>query len=221
MNNANGSVLHLASVAARWSVVVLLFISLSPVDTRGGGCAPPRQGEMIAEGLLWAIEPPARQMPDAPPMGGGRAEMRVRPDMERQRRHLEQLRLLKLLEVLDLSDNQEEPFLSAFRAMRKAQRALDERKGDLIGRLSLQIQNSSKDDKKVNALVDSVVSIEDEKRVAIRGFFDKARTILTAEQAGKLVIFQERFEYELLERVREFRERNRMGRPVPEQSDSN
>ena len=221
MNIVNSPVVHLVSVAARWSVIVLCFVALSPVDTRGGGCAPPRQCEMVAEGLLWAIEPPARQMPDAPPMGGGMPQMRGRPDMERQRRHLEQLRLLKLLEVLDLGDNQEEPFLSAFQAMRKAQRALDEQKGELLGRLSLQIQSTSKDDRKVNALVDSVVSLEDQKRVAIRGFFDKARTILTAEQAGKLLVFQERFEYELLERVREFRGRNRMGRPVPEQSDSN
>ncbi len=221
MNRINSPVLHLVNLAARWSVIVLCFVSLSPVDTRGGGCASPRDCEMIAEGLLWAIEPPALQMPDAPPMGGGMPDMRGRPDMERQRRHLEQLRLLKLLEVLDLRDNQEEPFLSAFQAMRKAQRALDEQKGELIGRLSLQIQTSSKDDKKVNALVDSVVSIEDQKRAAMRGFFDKARTILTAEQAAKLLVFQERFEYELLERVREFREHNRMGRPVPEQSDSN
>lgn len=220
MNKVNSPVLHLVSLAARWSVILLCLVSLSPVDTRGGGCASPRECEIIAEGLLWAIEPPACQMPDVPPMGGGMSDMRRRPDMERQRRHLEQLRLLKLLEVLDLRDNQEEPFLSAFRTMRKTQRTLDEQKGELLGRLSLQIQSSSKDDRRVNALVDSVVSLEDQKRVAIRAFFDKARTILTAEQAGKLLVFQERFEYELLERVREFREHNRMGRPGPERSDS-
>jgi hypothetical protein len=51
-------------------------------------------------------------------------------------------------------------------------------------------------------------------------FVTQARAVLTAEQMGKLLVFQENFDYQLLERVREFRERAGRGRHRQNDPDS-
>jgi len=140
--------------------------------------------------------------------------------MERQRRHLEQLRMLKLLEVLDLGDAQEQKFLDAFRKMRQAMKAADENKREVVDTLSQLLQAATHDDRQINRLVDSVVVLEGQKRETMTSFVTQARAILTAEQMGKLLVFQENFDYQLLERVREFRGQAGKGRHRQNQLDS-
>lgn len=197
-------------------IAIVLSTSVQAQDEARAQTAD-RNSEQIAQ----VFDGPFGQAPDAPMAGRPGPGSPDRQDMDRQRRHLEQLRMLKLLEVLDLKDSQEEPFLMAFRAMRKSQRELDEQKTKLLTRLSEIIQSPSRDDRKINALTDSVVAISDQKRAQAGAFLAKARTILTAEQTAKLLIFEERFEYELLERVREFRRMGRMGGPMRDPMDSN
>ena len=49
--------------------------------------------------------------------------------------------------------------------------------------------------------------LEDEKRATLDQFIDDSRKMLSPMQLAKLVIFQMKFERELLDRVRAFRER--------------
>ncbi|MBI5266065.1 MAG: hypothetical protein HY851_02420 [candidate division Zixibacteria bacterium] len=198
-------------------IVAAMFIIAVVLPTSAQAQTADRTSEQIVQ----VLDGPFEQAPDAPMAGRPGPGGPDRQEMERQRRHLEQLRMLKLLEVLDLKDSKEEPFLMAFRAMRKSQRDLDEQKKKLLARLSETIQSPSRDDRKINALTDSVVQISDQKRAQAGAFLAKARTILNAEQTAKLVIFEERFEYELLERVREFRRMGRMGGPMRDPMDSN
>lgn len=132
-----------------------------------------------------------------------------------QRKHIEQLRLLKLLEVLDLSEDQEPQFLMAFKGMRKAMRNLDESKQTIISRLSKELKAEKPNTRQINNLVDSVLMIEARKRESMQKFVESSRVILTPLQVGRLLVFTERFEFELLERVREFRGRPRPGGPMP------
>lgn len=154
---------------------------------------------------IWAQQDPGG------PMGKGRLRGQPgRGPMDgAQRKHIEQLRLLKLLEVLDLNEDQEPKFLVAFKGMRKTMRELDERKGAVVEKLSTELKGAKPDDRRINGLVDSVLEIERTKRQAMQTFVETSRGILTPVQVGRLLVFTERFEYELLERVREFRERMR------------
>jgi Spy/CpxP family protein refolding chaperone len=158
----------------------------------------------------------AQQEPGGP-MGPGR--MRGQPGRGpmdgAQRKHIEQLRMLKLLEVLDLNEDQEPKFLVAFKDMRKIMRELDDKKGAVIEKLSAELKDSKPDDRRINELVDNVLAIETSKRQAMQTFVETSRGILTPVQVGRLLVFTERFEYELLERVREFRERMRDERGLP------
>jgi Spy/CpxP family protein refolding chaperone len=132
-----------------------------------------------------------------------------------QRKHIEQLRLLKMLEVLDLTEDHEPQFLMAFKGMRKAMRNLDESKQTIIRRLSKELKAEKPDTRQINNLVDSVLMIEAHKRESMQKFVDSSRAILTPIQIGRLLVFTERFEFELLERVREFRERQAPKGPGP------
>lgn len=158
---------------------------------------------------------PTFELPDIvlaqnePGMPGRMRGPGMRPPMDSgvQRRHIEQLRLLKLLEVLDLSDDQEPQFLMAFKAMRKTMRELDDRKRKIVDRLSNELRSDKPDDKTVNSMVDTLLAGETRRGETLRGFVESMRATLKPAQVGRLVVFTEKFEFELLERVREFRER--------------
>jgi len=200
---------HLSGVA----VFVMLATVLSVGSVWAAGGENPPQASCDGGPIM------AQNPGDAPPAMGGPG-MPGRPEMERQRRHLEQLRMLKLLEVLDLGDAQEQKFLDAFRKMRQAMKAADENKREVVDTLSQLLQAATHDDRQINRLVDSVVVLEGQKRETMTSFVTQARAILTAEQMGKLLVFQENFDYQLLERVREFRGQAGKGRHRQNQPDS-
>jgi hypothetical protein len=131
--------------------------------------------------------------------------------MEMQRKHLEQLRMLKMLELLNLDGDQEIPFLKAFNDVRQQHRDLDELVRQRMDELADGIQAGDLGDKEIYSLVGQINDLEKQKTNVTDNFLDKARGMLTAEQFGKLVIFQKRFEVQLLERLGRFREGRRQG----------
>ena len=132
--------------------------------------------------------------------------------MAKQRKHLEQLRLLKLLDLLELGEDQELEFIAAFSAIRRKLRDLDREKSDLVNRLSEGLREKTMSDSEIHNLIDSLAQTDKRKLEKTAEFQKKVKGILTAKQLGKLVVFNDRFEFELLERIRAFRERNPGGR---------
>jgi hypothetical protein len=186
------------------AAVVLVAIAVADVRGQEKSVAPPATAndplfdrpEMIF----------AQQGPGGP---GRRRGPGMRPPMDTgvQRKHIEQLRMLKLLEVLDLNEEQEPKFLMAFKGLRKQMRELDDRKQGVIEKLSEELKSTRPENRRINLLVDSVLAIESGKRESMQKFVETSRGILSPVQVGRLLVFTERFEYELLERVREFRGR--------------
>lgn len=123
------------------------------------------------------------------------------------RRHLEQFRMLKLLELLDLQEEQEMQFLVAFRAMRDKQMVLQEQRETYLKRLGEGIREDTISDAAIEDLVLKIIALKKEHLGVSEEFFVRMDRLLTAEQLGKLVIFNERFEYELIEKLRGFRDR--------------
>lgn len=188
-----------------------VLLLLAPMILAALLVSPLRAGN--GEGQQGAGQPPNFDRPliYAQQEPGRMRNQQLRKEMEQggQRKHIEQLRLLKLLEVLDLTEEQQPKFMSAFTGMRKNLRELDDRKSAVIELLSEELKSSKPDDRKINGMVDSVLRVEADKRRTIRTFVDDMRVTLTPVQIGRLIVFTERFEFELLERVREFRERMR------------
>jgi len=134
-------------------------------------------------------------------------------EWEDRRQHLEQLRMLKMLEALNLSEDQELEFLTAFRAVRKEHGRLNNEKEMLVDSLSALLDNDPTDEKAITSAVDRILAIEDTRRDVMKEFIDNIRGLLTPDQLARFVVFNERFERELLEQVKSFRDRRR---PLPE-----
>lgn len=130
-----------------------------------------------------------------------------------RRRHLEQFRMLKLLELLDLNEEQEMKFLVEFRALREKQVVLQKERQDAVTRLAEGLRADTLNEEQIGRLTNRIFELRRTYAAESEGFYERVRPMLTAEQAGKLVVFQERFEYELLDQVRSFRERRGAGGP--------
>ncbi len=142
--------------------------------------------------------PPDDQAPPPGPDNG--------PNADQRRRHFEEFRLMKMIEVLDLTDQQEAPFTTAYQAMRKQQRSLDDNKREALEKLSHLVKTPKPDRLEVNRLIDQVVGYETEKRDLNHRFLDEMRKLLTPEQAGRLVLFAERFDSTVFQRLQAMRQ---------------
>ena len=125
---------------------------------------------------------------------------------KRMRKHIEQLRMLKLLEMLDLGEDQEVEFLTELSRFRSDMAKLDERRTVLLDSLAKGLGDSSLIEDRIYDYGDRIrVTMIDHSK-AMTDFMDRCREILTPQQFGEMIVFQERFDKQLLERVRAFRE---------------
>lgn len=149
------------------------------------------------------------QLDEGPPF-----DMPFPPDEEffkSRRKHLEQLRILKLLELLDLNEDQDIEFIRFYRKHRRDIKQIDKEHQNRLKKLSDGLRNKNISEKAIFRLSTEILDISDERFKLHRSFLNEARQILSPEQFGKLIVFQERFERELLEQVRQFRNQERFG----------
>ncbi|MEW5923398.1 MAG: hypothetical protein AB1746_05370 [Candidatus Zixiibacteriota bacterium] len=119
--------------------------------------------------------------------------------------NLENLRMLKLLEVLDLNEQQNAEFIAIFASFRKENREIREK---IDVEVEALIDLLKKDNPSEDAVREKVEKIETLKKEIFRSFdsfAEKSKKILNVIQQGKMIVFQERFERELIESVRGFR----------------
>ncbi len=137
------------------------------------------------------------------------------------RKHLEQLRLLKLLEFLDLDEGADMEFIVAFRSFRKGERELHDVRRELVDTLATGIKEDGLSDSEIYALVEQIRENDLARQTHREKFLGEIRSLLSAEQYARFVIFNEKFELELLENVRSFRERRGRhgGNPGPGKPD--
>lgn len=131
-------------------------------------------------------------------------------------KHIEQFRILKLLELLDLREDQELEFITAFHSMRRERRQLHEKRIALVDELADGLRTETAPDMEINRLIREISKLGNQQEQAMEDFLGKAQKILSPSQLGRLVVFHERFEFELLEAVKAFRERQPPpGNPPP------
>ena len=120
-------------------------------------------------------------------------------------KNLENLRLFKLLEVLELDDNQNDKFISAFSKFRNKSKAIDEEMDNEVSALAEYLRSEEIEDKVIMEKVRNIEKFKADREKVRADFYEKVKNILTAQQLGRMIVFQERFERELLETVRGFR----------------
>lgn len=198
-------------------VLLTIAIAMTAAWQNAGAAEPASSSvtEWVVADEPMGFDTPCEPLPFFLAQGEPPMDSNVRPRLMRRgspggpemRKHLEQLRMLKLLEFLDLKEDQEVAFLTRFRQMRSAEDELEARRKDHVEKLTELVTAESPDERAIRAAIDSVQTTMQERVRAFDAFIGDVRGLLTPVQMGKLVIFQDRFEYELLERVRSFQER--------------
>jgi hypothetical protein len=89
--------------------------------------------------------------------------------------------------------------------MREDLRGLEEQANLLIDSLAAELQPGNAEESRLRSLIGRIKEVDGHKHDRLMSFIDESEAMLTAEQTGKLMIFQRRFEMELLEQVGRFR----------------
>jgi Spy/CpxP family protein refolding chaperone len=143
---------------------------------------------------VYAQRPPARPFPEE----GKR---------ERLREEIETMKMWKMLEVLDLTDEQSNDFLPAWREMQKAQKDFWEKREGLLKSLEAVLGEEKPDEGKIRDILGQLEKGRSQLEEVQQRFRQKAQEVLTIEQQAKLLLFEDRFEKRMMEIIRQYRER--------------
>jgi len=115
---------------------------------------------------------------------------------------------LKLREAVDLTEEQSAKFIPLFQSFRKDfKESLDQRR-ELVDKLA-DLVDSNASDAELNSGIQKLSDLKNKMEKQQKDFLTECRGILTTKQLARLVIFQERFEREILQSLREFRQGHR------------
>ena len=143
---------------------------------------------------VYAQRPPARPFPEE----GKR---------ERLREEIQTMKMWKMLEVLDLTDEQSNDFLPAWRELQKAQKDFRERREELLKSLEAVLGEEKPDEGKIRNILGQLEKERSRFDEVQQRFRQKAQEVLTLEQQAKLLLFEDRFEKRMMEIIRQYRER--------------
>jgi Spy/CpxP family protein refolding chaperone len=126
-------------------------------------------------------------------------------DREGFEKNLENLRLLKLLELLDLNEEQTDKFIAAYSYYRKETDKIDSSIRENTSELAdLVREDKASDDELMKRIheINALRSLRQEERDKM---LRKVTEFLTVSQLAKLTVFEERFERELIDVLRQYR----------------
>jgi len=156
--------------------------------------------------LVFIFAVPLSAQPDSSPAGMTCPPICPQMQTQKMEASYENLRLLKLLDAINLTDAQGEKFIPLFHAYRKDLRKLRAERNDLMNQLDNEADSLVRENK-IGTLLDRL----DENRKAVTAreqlFENDCRRLLTLPQMARMIIFTDRFEREMLESLREFRNR--------------
>jgi hypothetical protein len=118
---------------------------------------------------------------------------------------MEDLMAWELLVVLDLSQEQSDRFLPVLRQMQKGKAQLRQQRRELLNHLE-RVLSEGEGPGEIDQTIKELRELGRQETAVREEFFGQAEDILTIQQLGKLVLFQDKFERHMREIIRELRE---------------
>lgn len=125
------------------------------------------------------------------------------------RRQLEKFRLSKLLELLELGEDQRERFLPLFAESRDELGRTTREKAFTVRKLGKLLKRKKSSESEIQELIDEISALERQIISQRKTFMAGCHEILNSVQLGKLIVFQDRFELDMLGKLRGFRGRGK------------
>lgn len=126
---------------------------------------------------------------------------------ERLREEIETMKMWKMLEVLDLTQEQSDKFLPAWRETQKAEKTFREKREDLLKSLEAVLGEEKPDEKKIREILGQLDKERLQMEEVQQRFRQKAEGVLTLQQQARLLLFEDRFEKRMMEIIRQYREK--------------
>lgn len=140
--------------------------------------------------------------------GRGRLRRQMQQQMYQQQKHIEQFRMFELLKLMDLDEDQEIAFLTAYKHMRQEHEGIEQVRQEALTRLQEALRAEPIPEDVIETHVQRVLTLKRDKEELLDRFVDELGGFLTTAQVGRFVLFQERFEFELLKQLRGFHNRH-------------
>lgn len=144
-------------------------------------------------------EPPDAPCPPAEPCPRN-------PEMEKERRMLEAIRVTRMTEALKLSEEQVAKFLPRLKRIEEHQRLLREDRARKLRQLA-DMLDKPEHQREIKVKLEELEKIDQEQTQKVRQMMKDLDTLLSVEQRARWRVFNERFDGEIREMVREIRKK--------------
>ncbi len=143
--------------------------------------------------------------PQAPPEPPG-IPCPMSPEMEKERRMLEAIRVTRMAEALRLTDEQVAMFLPRLQRIEEHQRSLRQERARLVGQLAEMLDKPERQ-KEIKPKLDELEKLEQEQMQKARQMMRALDTLLSVEQRARWRVFNERFDREIRDMAKEIRKK--------------
>jgi uncharacterized protein (DUF1778 family) len=128
------------------------------------------------------------------------------PEMEKERRMLEAIRVIRMTEVLKLTEEQVAKFLPRLKQIEERQRNLRQERARMVDQLAEMLDKPERQ-KELKPKLDELEKLEQEQMQRTRQLMRDLDTLLTVEQRARWRVFNERFGEEIREMAKEIRKK--------------
>jgi len=117
---------------------------------------------------------------------------------------IEKVRIYRLTEELDLTEEQAVKFFTRLKELRKIEKDYHKTKAEILIELR-NLLKSGGDDDEILAVIKKYEDLNKEKSIGQKKQFEEIKKILTPTQQASYLIFQDEFEREIREMIKEVR----------------
>ncbi len=124
---------------------------------------------------------------------------------EKIRERIKTIKIWRLTEALELSSPQSEKFFVIYSGYEKDSEKLKEDKLQLLRKLDDFSTDKKKPDDELRKVMGDITGVEHAESKLKEEYFKKLSDVLTTRQIAKLMVFEEKFERELWQTMRDIR----------------
>lgn len=164
-------------------------------------------GSFDADAFIFAQVAPPQAPPEPPGMPCPPDQpCPMNPEMEKERRMLEAIRVTRMTEALRLTDEQVAKFLPRLQQIEERQRSLRQERARIIRQLAEMLEKSERL-KDLKPKLDELEKLEQEQMQKNRQMMKDLDTLLSVEQRARWRVFNERFDQEIRDMAKEIRKK--------------
>lgn len=128
------------------------------------------------------------------------------------REKLQEIKLEKLTKKLELDDNTKSVFIDKYKAFSSDMKDLNKKRAKTYKLMTENIESGNGMDSIVNQLLDYEEQINDKREA----FVTDMRSILTAQQIAKMIVFERKFNNEIKKLLKQYQKNNNKEKPFKE-----